>query len=165
MSLGMPRIRSSQLGRVAKIVFLCVLALLLQIAIFSSLLFLRPTESIVPEITGMVFNGYLVGLAVLDFRLIFLFSPLVVYLAFNRCKRWAVFLLVSNYLFGLILYLTKHQGLDWSRVFTYQTVVLYLKLEAIAFHLIPLVLLHVIYYRALQANGSPITAKSPASNS
>jgi hypothetical protein len=102
----------------------------------------------------MIFNGYLVGLATIDFRLIFLFSPLVVYLACKGRKRWSVCLLISNYLFGFVLYLMKHQGLDWSKVFTYQTVALYFKLETVAFHLLPLVLLHVIYYWVLQRKSS-----------
>jgi hypothetical protein len=163
MSLGTRRVRSSQFARIAGIVFPCVLACVLQVAVFSSFLVLRPTESIVPEITGMMFIGYFVGLATIDFRLIFLFSPLIVGLACIGWRRWAVLLLMTNYLFGFILYLMKHQGLDWSKVFTYETVVVYLKVETFVFHLFPLVLLHVIYYWALRRK-NPLKPHAAFSN-
>ncbi len=150
MSVGAHRVRSSLFVRITGIVLPCVLACVLQVAVFSSFLVLRPTGSIVPEITGMMFIGYFAGLATIDFRLIFLCSPLIVALSCLGWRLWAILLLLTNYLFGFILYLMKHRGLDWSKVFTYETVVLYLKAETLVFHLFPLVLLHGVYYWVLR---------------
>jgi hypothetical protein len=98
------------------------------------------------DIAGLlrsVFMGYTIWLAYLGVVGVFLFSVIAVYLALKGYRWHSVFLISSNYLYGLLQFFQ-------SELFSSQSLGQFADPIVWIINLLPLLLLHALYFRALK---------------
>jgi hypothetical protein len=131
--------------------FLSSIAGVLQFVVWMSFLMIGAKNG--RDMAGLlrsVFMGYSVWLAYLGGVGVFLFSVIAVYLAL-RGYRWHSFILISsNYLYGLIQFFKTEPKIDNSELFSSQSLGHFSDPIVWIINLLPLFLLHALYFRALK---------------
>jgi hypothetical protein len=105
------------------------------------------------DIAGLlrsVFMGYTIWLAYLGVVGVFLFSVIAVYLALKGYRWHSVFLISSNYLYGLIQFFQTEPKINKSELFSSQSLGQFADPIVWIINLLPLLLLHALYFRALK---------------
>jgi hypothetical protein len=130
---------------------LCLIAGFLQFVVWMSFLMIGAKNG--RDLVGLLrsaFMGYTIWLSYFGVIGVFLFSAFSVYLALKGYKWHAIFFIASNYLFGLIQFLRVEPNIDLSELLSNRSLMQFADPVVWIINVLPLFLLHLVYFRALK---------------
>jgi hypothetical protein len=133
-----------------KVLVLCICAVVMHALVLITSYGFGPSADLrIPGLIGNSFVGYSIWLGFLGYPGLAVYPVIIIMLAVRGHKVWAVGLLLSNYAYGIWSYFHNRPKLNLTDVWAASSIETYSSWQAIFLHVIPMILLHLMYYRAL----------------